>query len=184
MNESRNIYRYEEFKLTPINNDIITQEFDCNDDDLNDFFRNDIFNYEKELISKTYYLSYKEEKDILALISYCNDSIKLESNKQKRVLPNEKRRFPAYPAVKITRLGIQKEFQGNNLGSILIYMTKMMFVNNNRTGCRFITVDAYNKEKVIKFYEKNDFNILLPNKLKENDSTIIMYTDLIKYVKR
>ena len=28
---------------------------------------------------------------------------------------------------------------------------------DNKTGCRFIVVDAYNEEKVLKYYDKNGF---------------------------
>lgn len=28
---------------------------------------------------------------------------------------------------------------------------------DNKTGCRFIVVDAYNEEKVLRYYEKNGF---------------------------
>lgn len=28
---------------------------------------------------------------------------------------------------------------------------------DNKTGCRFIVVDAYNEDKVLRYYEKNGF---------------------------
>lgn len=51
---------------------------------------------------------------------------------------------------------------------------KDYFIDNNKTGCRFITVDAY--LNAISFYEKNDFVPLLPN---DNDEhTRLFYFDL------
>ena len=32
--------------------------------------------------------------------------------------------------------------------------------NEGETGCRFLVVDAYNKEKTLKFYERNKFKFL------------------------
>lgn len=31
---------------------------------------------------------------------------------------------------------------------------------DNKTGCRFIVVDAYNEEKVLRYYERNGFILL------------------------
>ena len=39
---------------------------------------------------------------------------------------------------------------------------KGWFRYDNKTGCRFIIVDAYNEEPVIKFYQRNDFSFLQP----------------------
>lgn len=44
-----------------------------------------------------------------------------------------------------------------NIGSHTLNMIKKLFVTENRTGCRFITVDAYNNEEVLQFYQKNEF---------------------------
>ena len=55
-------------------------------------------------------------------------------------------------------------------------MAKKFFLEDNRTGCRFMTVDAYNNDRVIKFYKKNGFQFL-SNK-DTNKKTRIMYFDL------
>ena len=49
-----------------------------------------------------------------------------------------------------------------------------IFVNDNKTGCRFLTVDAY--ADVIPFYTKNDFVALDDN---DTDArTRLLYFDL------
>lgn len=53
-----------------------------------------------------------------------------------------------------------------------------MFVLGNRTGCRFITVDAYTN--AIPFYEKNGF-VLLSSEDTEGP-THLMYFDLMDLV--
>jgi len=51
-----------------------------------------------------------------------------------------------------------REFRGHGVGTNLLNMVKRLFVTENRTGCRFITVDAYNDPEVLTFYQKNDFD--------------------------
>jgi hypothetical protein len=68
-------------------------------------------------------------------------------------------------------------------------MIKELFLINNRTGCRFITVDAYNNPDTLKFYKKNGFDFVLDGDLdkkqrgrgEEDDETKIMYFDLSTY---
>lgn len=38
----------------------------------------------------------------------------------------------------------------------------------NRTGCRFLIVDAKNTSEVIRFYEKNGFNQLFKKEIQED----------------
>ncbi len=59
-------------------------------------------------------------------------------------------------------------------------LVKQIFTTGNRTGCRFITVDAYNDPVVTKFYEKNDFDFYLESDFKE--VTRIMFFDLKTFV--
>ena len=64
----------------------------------------------------------------------------------------------SYPAAKICRLGIDSSAKGQSLGTFILDFIKSYFVVDNKTGCRFITVDAYND--AVPFYLKNDFSQL------------------------
>ncbi len=55
-----------------------------------------------------------------------------------------------------------------------------MFLKDNRTGCRFITIDAYNNERTLRFYEKNDFTFFSDKD--KNKKTRSMYFDLKRYI--
>ena len=57
--------------------------------------------------------------------------------------------------------------------------TEGMFITDNRTGCRFITVEAYSDDKTINFYEKNNFDFYLDNDTEK--PTRIMYFDLLRH---
>lgn len=73
-----------------------------------------------------------------------------------------------YPAVLIGRFGISAEYRDKGLGSQILNFLKSWFRSiDNKTGCRFIVVDAYNNEKTLHFYEKNDFKPLYKTEQEE-----------------
>ncbi len=105
------------------------------------------------------------------MFSICNDNISF-AKEQKEQFP-ENKRYNSYPAVKIARLGTDKSFQSKGIGSQIISFLKGFFVVRNKTGCRYLTVDAYNRAETLKFYKKNGF-LFLTEKDK-NKHTRTMY---------
>ena len=68
---------------------------------------------------------------------------------------------------------------------------KVLFRTNNRTGCRFLIVDALNRPKTLHYYEKNGFRYLIDDERLEAKymgigvgrlplNTRLMYFDLLK----
>lgn len=75
-------------------------------------------------------------------------------------IPNPKRRS-LYPAVLVGQLGINHPFQGKYIGNEALDFIKAWFIDPmNKTGCRYIIVDAINHPKVIDFYKRNGFSLL------------------------
>lgn len=152
--------------------------FSCNDPDLDDFFSKDAFFYEVELIGKTYaWVDASNPKQILGLITLANDSVKTNTlatsarNRLQRSVTNAKRGIN-FPAVLIGRLGVSSVYQGKgmNIGSQIIDYVKDWFrSSDNKTGCRFIVVDAYNNERTLRFYERNGFKTLYKTEKEERD---------------
>lgn len=68
--------------------------------------------------------------------------------------------------------------KNQKLGTQVLNIIKSMFVINNKTGCRFITVDAY--LAAVPFYEKNGFRMM--NLEDNNPHTRLMYFDLMDLV--
>ena len=161
----------------------LTQEhaikpFDCEDSDLNEFLFEDSKNYLKDLFAVTYIL---EDKDrTIAFFSLLNDKVSFKDTKSRtswelfRETITGNTTLGSYPAMKVGRLGVSKEYKGNGVGRFILDYLKILFVSNNRTGCRCITVDAYCQS--LAFYKKNDF-IYLTTK-DENKDTRLMYFDL------
>ena len=184
MSKDRDRISVEQWVFEKVDDFWIFEKFDCGDDDLNEFIIRDACPHKLELISETYSLA-KIEKisnnmDLIAFVSLANDAIGLTTNKQKRPLDNEMRGYDTFPAVKITRLGVDKEYHGKMYGSLMIEIVKKIFTTNNRTGCRYLTVDAYNSPRVISFYQQNDFDFL--HNKDADDDTRIMFFDLKRYV--
>jgi predicted GNAT family N-acyltransferase len=155
--------------------------FDCDDSDLNEFFLNDCINFQKNLLAVTYII--ETEDSTVAFFSIFNDKISYKDvakNPDATLWAKIKTKMPigkqlgSYPAMKIGRLAVDKNYKGQQIGTTIIEYLKSLFTTNNRTGCKFITVDAYSASLV--FYEKNDF-VFLTEKDTGRD-TRAMYFDL------
>jgi len=83
------------------------------------------------------------------------------------------------PAAKIGRLAVCERMIGNGLGTDLLDFMKGWFTKGNKTGCRFLVVDAYSSPKVINFYKRNDFDFL--SNEDEKEKTRLMYFDLKRF---
>lgn len=154
------------------------ETFRCGDSDLDDFFARDAIFYDVELLGKTYaWIDASDPSQILGLVTLANDSVKVQHitpsarNRLQRSVTNAKRGIN-FPAVLIGRLGVAADYQGKgmNIGSQIIEYIKDWFrSSDNKTGCRFIVVDAYNNERTLHFYSSNGFKTLYKNEQEERD---------------
>jgi GNAT superfamily N-acetyltransferase len=71
------------------------------------------------------------------------------------------------------------KYQSQGIGTEIMDYIKGYFLDNNKTGCRFIIVDALNNPRTIKFYKNNGFDFLTTEDI--NDESRLMFFDLIKY---
>jgi GNAT superfamily N-acetyltransferase len=158
--------------------------FDCGDADLNDFFQKDCQDYLRQLLIVSYV--FENEEETVAFFSVLNDRISsIDTSlkffrKLRKKIPHKKH-LKSYPAVKVGRLGVTQKYQGQQIGTEIIDFIKAFFTERNKTGCRFITVDAYSTLRTIKFYEKNGFQFLTEEDKK--DDTRLMYFDLMTFVR-
>lgn len=171
-------------------------QFHCGDSDLDEFFLRDAANYERQLLGKTYCLvPRKNLSTIVCAFTLSNSSIdtrNLPNSRRKKMMehiPHEKS-LSSYPATLIGRLAVSKDFQGKGVGSNLLDYIKLWIVDaENKTGCRFLTIDAYNNEVTGRFYEVNGFKYLFSSEQQEKDyiglsaekelKTRLMYFDLM-----
>lgn len=172
----------ENYEFLPLKAETDIKPFKCKDNDLNEFLFDDSRKYPTDLMAVTYLLEDLSYKRTVAYFSLLNDKITFDPeqrsiwNKLSRRIANAKRR-KHYPAVKIGRLAISEEYAGHGLGRDIIRLIKFMFTHGNRTGCRFITVDAY--QNAIGFYLKCGFDFI--SKKDKNEPTRSMYYDLKRF---
>jgi GNAT superfamily N-acetyltransferase len=187
LRNGRNKLELDGWTLEPIgvNDDKnILSFFDCGDCDLNEYFREQALKNKAALIGQPYFLYYSDIDTVpVALIDLCNDAVRKESSKRHPGYRDvadieDEKQYPFLPAVKISRFGVAKEFQGDHIGSHVLNMIKKLFITENRTGCRFLTVDAYNKPDVISFYEKNDFKFFYEGDAEKKQRS--MFYDLMR----
>lgn len=169
--------------------------FKCGVADLDSFFLKDAFSHQKALLCKNYcFVLADKPKQIVASFTLSNDSIKKIPNARKkkveRSIPHEKH-YSSYPAVMVGRLGVDIHFQNLHIGTETLNFIKAWFLDTlNKTGCRFILVDSYNKPANINFYQKNGFSFLFGSERQEKEfrglpeekelKTRLMFFDLIE----
>jgi len=134
--------------------DLPVSSFDCGDPDLNEWFAHDVIASTELLLVKNFELMLPGDTGSgspIGLVSLSNDAIRLRDLEEIQDVPNGKR-FQSWPAVKIARLGVAADFQRKGFGREIIRLVAQLFTTDNRTGCRFITLEAYNKPAVLAFY--------------------------------
>lgn len=188
-------------ELIPVSDEVLKrcQPFSCGEDDLDEFFAKDCLVNQRKLLGKTYLFCLKSNLDVIVTaFSLSNDSIRLTN----RIADEYKEQFlgdadlcdktfKRFPAVLIGRLGTNKDFAGQGYGTAIMDFIKVLFRTNNRTGCRFLIVDALNRPETLHYYEKNGFNYLIADERLEAKymgigvgrlplNTRLMYFDLLK----
>ena len=176
---------FDEFRQTYAVHKMVENEtvnaFDCGDEDLNGFILTDAPLYRKEKLAVTYIVTEKADRNkVIAFFSLSNDRISISDfdnktryNRFSRRFNNHKR-LKSYPAAKIGRLAVHASAKSMNVGSMLLGFIKRYFTTDNKTGCRFITVDAY--AAAIPFYLHNGFVPL--NDEDADEPTRLLYFDL------
>ena len=178
-------------------NDLV--EFSCGDKDLDEFFTNDCLDFAKQLLGKTYCYRLNEEPNkVVCAFTLANAGVRvsdLPNARRKKIeagIPHAKA-LKDYPAVLVARLGVSSEFRSKHIGSDVLDFIKLWFIEPlNKTGCRFVIVDAYNTPQTMAFYEQNGFTTVFSTEQQEKDyrhitseaplSTRLMFYDLMSMV--
>ncbi|MFH0876060.1 MAG: GNAT family N-acetyltransferase [archaeon] len=149
-------------------------KFDCADNDLNDFLKNDALTYQEKKLVTTTLLVYQEK--VIGFFSMCSDSIRLQEEEKENCDIHKPLR--EYPAVKFARLAVDKEFQSKNLGKLIIKLVIGLVINefSERVACRFITVDSYSNK--VSFYQLFSF-IENTDRHYKKDNYVSMRFDLL-----
>lgn len=176
-----------------------SKSFSCGNEDLDEFFHKDCIVYAESLFGKSYcFVNGDRPDEVMCMFTVSNASIftnRLPNARKKKVGKDVafSKRDLIYPAVLIGRLGIDVNYQHCHIGSELLDFIKAWFIDpDNKTGCRYLIVDAYNEDIPVSFYKKNGFEYIFNTEEQErryrniaSDSplnTRLMYYDLIRLV--
>ena len=160
------MYPYTLSPLTP--GDDLTN-FDCGDDDLNDFLKNDAWDNQNKWLSATRILHNNEQ--VIGYFTLIADTINRERlDDHDRVAGYT---YLKYSCIKLARLAVDKQYQNRGIGKeLMVYVFAIARKIVNYEGGKFLTVDA--KNSAVSFYRKFGF---VPVKSNTNAETISMYAD-------
>ncbi|MBR5958393.1 MAG: N-acetyltransferase [Salinivirgaceae bacterium] len=154
-----NIYDCLRLPLKDVPTDCI-RRFDCGREDINNFFYYDVEKNQQQMFGKTYFFCDGTPQHIVGAITVANASIFTRhiSWRRRDVIGAEvdtEKSGQNFPAVLLGRLGVDVHYQHLHLGPQIIEYVKAWFSSeNNKSGCRFLIVDAYNEPGLIQFYER------------------------------
>lgn len=175
-----------------------SSDFSCNHDkSIEHFFKSEFKDYDHQLLGKSYgFVKTKPSLELVAAFTVSNSMLPVThfpkniKNRISRQIPNPKRNSQ-YPAVLVGQLVVFDAFAGRHIGDEVLSFIKSWFIDPlNKTGCRYVIVDAINNDKVIDFYQRNGFKFIFDKiedeieymKLDmdpEYKRTRLMYFDLI-----
>lgn len=168
--------------------------FDCGNGEMNEYIKDDAIEDQKERISITRLVYYKDK--LVGFFSISNASIR--SADMEEVDYDDMSRYSSYPALKIVRIAVEMDHQSKGVGTIML--GRIMAIAEKlsaHTGCRLIIVDAKiqkedskQSKKLMDFYISSGFKphktwTRVVTELREeryhgDRKTVPMYLDIMK----
>jgi len=127
--------------------------FCCDDEpEIHDFLREDASADQDSWLSRTYVVEHGTE--CAGYFTVLADAVRLDLREAKEAGSI----YAAAPAIKLARLGVCKRYRGNDLGSLALeYVAGLARSLSASIGVRYVTIDALNREKLIRWYLSKEF---------------------------
>ena len=101
------------------------------------FVQERAWHWKRELLIQTWTLS--REGELCGFISFANSTIPAEDSDRQL----DTHGITLYPAVQLSFIGVRPEMRGGGIGQRMIIQWMQSFAaDNNKTGCRIVTVHA------------------------------------------
>lgn len=184
----KNLYPSEDIEILELGDSTskFIEDFECEIPELEKFLKEDALHQMKESVNRTFLWMSRKDRKLLSYITICTDAISLD-NIRKEEMSKIGIKYKSLPALKICRMGVNKNFTHMGLGTKMVaFAIKQALKVNEASACRFITLDSKNDEDIperlrpFRFYNKLGFQEL---KSKEKRNTIHMFRDLISIIK-
>lgn len=149
-----------------------SKPFYCGNNDLDDFFHEDVTKFSYNLMGKSYCFVLEDDPSIIVCaFTVSNDSIRvydLPRSRRDYMKHMTHKHMRRYPGVLVGRLAVNQDYSHKGIGSEALLFIKQWFLSpDNKTGCRFVVVDAVNDPDVLEFYQKNGFVFLFTSEEQE-----------------
>lgn len=133
-------------------------KFTCGVEFLDDFFHQEMIPCVKYRALIPYKCVLKATNEIVGVFTLANDVIFLEYGDRndfpiedsvyQRIFTEQK----TCPAVNIGHLAVREGYQSRGLGTLIVDFIRITFTEYRISGCQFITVDALNNARTLRFY--------------------------------
>lgn len=149
-------------------------DFVCGEDDLDDFFHNNVLINTDKMVGRTYAFVERESGVVVSLFTMATDSINvsvLPNNRRRKIKETVDKPLRRYPGILIGRLGVNIKLSGKGYGSAIMEYIKLWLMDSVPVGFRFLIVDAYNNINTLRYYEKNGFRYVFSTEQQEIESS-------------
>ena len=135
--------------------------FDCGDEEVNRFLREQALQDHEKDMSRTMVLI--DEPDQTRIIGY--HTLAMRQVRQEDIPKDRPKIKRSIPVVLLGQLGVDRAFQGSGLGELLLMDAQARVDEiSRRTGIRAMMLDARN-ERLARWYEQHDF-VRFPGQLR------------------
>jgi len=164
---------FNQFSFSILDSDTDLSDFECDNQDLNEFLQTDAIQYQNERLAVTRLIYFKDTPaGYFTLVSDSIEVAAIHSGDGTTEYP-----YRRYPALKIARLATDRRYQKRGVGKAMLLKTMQIAIVLSRyVGVRIITVDS--KPDSVKFYEKFGFR----RATRKYHDTISLYRDFHRAV--
>jgi GNAT superfamily N-acetyltransferase len=126
-----------------------TLDFDCSDDDINNYFYER--SYEDVDINNSKVYVFIKDDEILGFYAISTKSVRFEVNNSKK----------DWPLLLIGQLGVNKQYQGQGWGPFILSKALDKCINISQdVGCVGVLIETFKERLIQGFFKKAGFSII------------------------
>lgn len=139
------------------------EAFDCGKPLLNNFLLNVALPFHQQRLGLTSVVFHREHlSGPIGYFTLSNDAIRLKESEQFALNLDTEVPIGYFPAVKLCRLAVDKELQGQGAGSAIMDLIRGEVLESaSNSAARILMLDAENDPPVLNFYKKHGFETSL-----------------------
>lgn len=149
---------FNDLEFEKLNEHHTISSFDCEHRDITNFLLDDSHYQMSHKMNVTHVCIYNSR--VVAYFTWCADSVRVKNleDDHKQELEDLGIDYKYLPAIKLCRLGVDKNFKGNHIGHYLVETVIQNSYNmSKKVGIRYVSVDAYVSAKWL--YDKYNFKL-------------------------